>query len=1172
MGVLDWIVNKEKEKFANSKALVDAIVKPVAKTLVKPVIQMPRTTVSSLATLPGDIKSYVTGKPVEKSALYEQGEAWKRPVNVPGLGEVKGLSATPGDVQRYNTQTAGETAVQAVDLAATTMPFTGVGAFTNAGTKAAAKIVPKASPFVQSLVKRGVQGATDFATGGVSSAAADYMGGERDNTKLLKSFATGGAANVALPLALEGTVRGAQAVKSKVGGAISDSLQATEKRLAERVAAAEGAKLTPKTVDTRIAKIMGEVPEKKGYFAKLKDAATEVKKMAQSSDQTKLNAVRFLRDMKTYFVDSDAPILAQADKMRRMGLHDEATALENAVGDTRSARTAGEGRALENDNALRAITGGDPKLGRGVDDLLETNTRIDTAIRDGNQELADRLRKESDDVLAATHTPEEIAKVKEGAALAVQQNEAKLQRLVDEGIVTPEQAAKYKQDNPNYSKIFDLEHILAKTHGPSVGGGKDLAETGIKMREEAKLTAARATVDAREANAIDTILQEERIARNSRTRAMVDADAKAGTGNFTKVAEETPDTVTVFRNGQKEFYQPNDPQMARFFKGQEQDWGKVWGIPKALASFTREWATQINPLFSIKNYIRDQQSRLSNLDLPWTYGDMSTATKAASNLVNGIPDPIATRAMKLGGVMGSAGFKREAADETTELAKKLIQRKSATGVVSKVKNYAEISELSTRINIMLAAERAGITDPKVIRSMMREATLDFAAAGTFVREMNKGVPFFNAGIQGLRTTLKALAKDPAGYARRQQLLAVYPQILLDGHNKQFASNSKIANEDKRLNHIYILREEKDENGEPKPIYLKIPKGEGNRLFSNITALLENENVPWSDKAKRIVNEFASATPLQGEVFSTGGSTGLPIPIPGGSPVSAMVGVMFNKDWKGNDIVSPNLIGENPLLQRSKSTSNMVKDAADAIYENTGIRLSPQKTQYLLKTIGSGLGSQIFSATSKGYDAVTGQAGGQDTSALSSLANKPGFEAFLSDDAKSQPLEVSMANEKAKMALGDVKVDANRKRDEIIKSLSKIPQGPERSAFIEAGLKNKSFTAADVENVKKELVKKTYSQGIAPSDPQNLKGIKIFNGLKAIKTPEEKKAYLAKLLSDGAISKGSLDAYKAYRAHQLIGNIPGDQAKAKLKEMVAKGEITVDADFMKLYAEYRKMDQ
>ena len=229
------------ESAAAARASVANFFQPFAATLVKPVVQLPRSFMAGLSGLTGNT----------------QAEAdWSRPLNLPYIGQIKGLSATPGDVQRYNTQTPGETAAQAVDFAATTLPAVGINPFTKVGANVASKVVPKAaSPLLKKVVSKTAQAGADFAFGSAAGAAGSYAQGERDNGKLLQSALLTGGISAALPLAIEGTVAGGKFLKKTVGGAASDRLAQAETNLANKISDTKAKSLAPVTVEDRLAKV-----------------------------------------------------------------------------------------------------------------------------------------------------------------------------------------------------------------------------------------------------------------------------------------------------------------------------------------------------------------------------------------------------------------------------------------------------------------------------------------------------------------------------------------------------------------------------------------------------------------------------------------------------------------------------------------------------------------------------------------------------------------------------------------------------------------------------------------------------------------------------------------------------------------------------------------------------
>lgn len=150
-----------------------AIVKPLAST----VVQFPRAFVSGVAGIAGreDVRT-----------------EWSKPVNVPGLEEVKGLSAVPGDAQRYGTQTPGQTAGQALEIASSAV----------GGSSAASAVTRAGSVPVRALAKQGAkEGLKAGFLGGAGAELQDPEAGLGDTIAGgLKGAAIGGALGFAVPI------------------------------------------------------------------------------------------------------------------------------------------------------------------------------------------------------------------------------------------------------------------------------------------------------------------------------------------------------------------------------------------------------------------------------------------------------------------------------------------------------------------------------------------------------------------------------------------------------------------------------------------------------------------------------------------------------------------------------------------------------------------------------------------------------------------------------------------------------------------------------------------------------------------------------------------------------------------------------------------------------------
>jgi len=181
-GILSRASEKPEQGFLRS--LFNATIKPVAQLP----IQLPKALISGIAGLTG-----------ADGAIAD----WaNRSSNVPILGEVKPLSAVPGDVEKYGAQTPQETFAQATDIASMLIG----GGAVKAGLKG--KVLVGAT-----------QGAKSGALAGASSSLK-----EEDDTAgdMLASIAGGAVAGGVLGGALPILARGA----TKVIGGVKTQIKA----------------------------------------------------------------------------------------------------------------------------------------------------------------------------------------------------------------------------------------------------------------------------------------------------------------------------------------------------------------------------------------------------------------------------------------------------------------------------------------------------------------------------------------------------------------------------------------------------------------------------------------------------------------------------------------------------------------------------------------------------------------------------------------------------------------------------------------------------------------------------------------------------------------------------------------------------------------------------------
>ena len=205
-----------------------------------------------------------------------------------------------------------------------------------------------------------------------------------------------------------------------------------------------------------------------------------------------------------------------------------------------------------------------------------------------------------------------------------------------------------------------------------------------------------------------------------------------------------------------------------------------------------------SPQFAVRNYIRDMGDRLILSDSGT--GRQARATLAAGTLLGRRAkyDEARYALMRDGG--SQAGYyPRDRVDyhRAMRTAMKNVARdpKSILYMPTKLwDNYSAAVQRSETVG-RLAEYQASYKKAKeefkyddynahLYAAYKARDIMDFAVAGTLMREINRVVPYSNAAIQGLKKAVKVAGKDPAGYAFRAAVFAAIPTYMTQIWNQQ----------------------------------------------------------------------------------------------------------------------------------------------------------------------------------------------------------------------------------------------------------------------------------------------------------------------------------------------------------------------------------------------------
>lgn len=315
------------------------------------------------------------------------------------------------------------------------------------------------------------------------------------------------------------------------------------------------------------------------------------------------------------------------------------------------------------------------------------------------------------------------------------------------------------------------------------------------------------------------------------------------------------ETYKFFRNGiREEWLVPEDLGRAlkhidaedadafiRFFNHSVA--GKALTAP---ARATRFVATQRNPMFAVfANPARDVQTVAITNGLGLSIEDYAKGMRSARSGQK-IADDLYRLAREEGALQGSVY--REGEDATGVL-RTMLRRLNQMGdtatsrtvrkvgdivTLKAVEDAGQVMEEATRLAVFSRAIKNGVA-PRQAAKMARNATVDFGKSGSWMKVVNRVIPFLNARVQGLSNLGAAIKSDPTRAMRKIMYTAAWPATVLTSWNLRFDAFKNVPDNERRKYWIVMVGQTKGEDYKGQPIevpyYVKIPKGEAQQIAS-----------------------------------------------------------------------------------------------------------------------------------------------------------------------------------------------------------------------------------------------------------------------------------------------------------------------------------------------------
>jgi len=436
--------------------------------------------------------------------------------------------------------------------------------------------------------------------------------------------------------------------------------------------------------------------------------------------------------------------------------------------------------------------------------------------------------------------------------------------------------------------------------------------------------------------------------------------------------------VNVTENGKKVAYEV-DPEVFKTFNNLDKETSsKIIEWLAKPASVLRAGAT-LTPEFAIRNPFRDIQTAFVNSESGFTPLDFVRGL--ASTIKK---DELYSQFLKEGGGYGGIfSVDRNSSNKIlkdilkTPVTDKFVNVVSGKALIRLLRAISDTTESATKVGEFGAALRSGATPSEA--AYRAKDMMDFARAGSSIRQWNRITAFMNASIQGKSRLLRSIKERPVGTMMKMTTTMTLPTLGI------YVANERLANEKQRQ----IIDEAPDWLKNTfwlaaipgTDLVARIPKPFDMSIFANGTER-------FLDYLKKNDKEA-----FDGFIRQSIKDQSIPVMITGLAP---FLEVMSNySQFRQSPIIPLREQYVKKEDQYDNTTSELSKLLASGARKVLGEESnfgSPRAMDYALKTSTGGLGTTILDAS----DWVASSLGISDrpSRAEKGITNAPGLKGFL----------------------------------------------------------------------------------------------------------------------------------------------------------------------------------
>jgi hypothetical protein len=441
------------------------------------------------------------------------------------------------------------------------------------------------------------------------------------------------------------------------------------------------------------------------------------------------------------------------------------------------------------DNRLKPIVRNLEKAGYHSDDLGRYALAVHAKDVNAAGYKSGFTNAEIDDVIRKLGTAEMEAARKE----LVNINRELLDGLVDSGVISGQLRDVLNDRWKNYIPLFrEMDDVT----GHSSGLSEALANVASPIN---KLKGSEKNVIEPLENMVRSIAKNITAAERNKVASHISKLAKLDPEHkFIRKLDEGEqvqgkNVVYIKENGENVYYEVNKDVRDALLTLDKESSTWLMRFLSTPASWLRSGAT-LTPEFMLRNPIRDYRNARIISDSGMRFDDY--AVGLASSLMGkfGKGKLYQDWVENLGGygnIVSEDKGNFAAAQRkilTQSPTKKAINVVNTKNFLQLLRSISDITESSTKVGEYRAALRKGVSKQEA--AYRSRDLMDFARAGTSIRQANKIVAFLNANIQGKSRTLRAFKNNPIRTSIRVFKHMALPTVGIHYFNKYYANDTQ----------------------------------------------------------------------------------------------------------------------------------------------------------------------------------------------------------------------------------------------------------------------------------------------------------------------------------------------------------------------------------------------